>query len=449
MIETLIKLMVIILLILVNGFFVACEFAIVKIRPSRIDSLINEGNKKAKKCKIAIENINSCLSATQLGITLCSLALGWMGEPVLVSMLMSILDSMHLNISTTIIHIGATIVAFICITGLEVVIGEQVPKSLALYNTEAIILGVAPILLFFCKIMRPGIFVCNKSTDLCLKPFGYSQTDEINEPHTDDEIRMLVEESYKNGLIDSTEQILVDNVFDFTDTTAREIMVPRTDMECIYKTDSNEKIFSVLTEGCFTRYPICDKDKDDILGFVHIRDLFNQKIKNEKIELEAIIRPIIFVSESTQINNLFENFKRDKSQIAIVVDEYGGTSGLVTIEDIIEEIVGEIQDEFDKEQPYIKQIDEYNYLVSGNSPVDMINEKFETDIDCEEFDSIGGWIYAQLGTELKEGAMIENGCYMFSVTKLLKQRVMNVTITQKENDIHSEESIIEREQNII
>lgn len=436
----LIKVLIVMSLIIITGFFVASEFAIVKIRQSRIETLINEGNIKARVCKKAKENMNSCLSACQLGITLCSLGLGWLGEPVVVSILMFIINSLNFNLglSEATMHITATIISFTLITALEVVIGELVPKSISLYKTEAVMLSCAPVLLFCCKIMHPAIFICNKSTNLFLKPFGYSLTDEINDPHTDNEIRQLVEESYNCGLIDSTEQEIVDNAFEFGDTMAREIMVPRTDMSCIYKTDSPERIFSILTEGCFTRYPVCGKDTDDILGFVHIRDLFNQKIKNDKIDIDKIMRTIAFVPETTPINKLFEKLKKDKTQIAIVMGEYGGTSGLVTVEDILEEIVGDMQDEFDKEQPYIKQIDDTNYIVNGTTPIDMINDAFEIDIDYDEFDSIGGWMYAKLGSGIKEGATIRHACYDFSITKLLKQRVMSVTITKIEEVIDEE-----------
>ena len=338
----LLKVTLIVMLVLINAFFVACEFAMVKLRSSRIDTMITEGNNNAKRCKIIKDNLNSYLSACQLGITLCSLALGWMGESTVKELILPIVSVF--NLSESIIYTISISISFLIITMMEVVIGELVPKALALYNTEKIMLSTSFLLVGFYKLTYPIIYFFNLSTDLFLKPFGYSQADEVDEPHTGDEIRLLVEESYKSGLIDESEQRLVDNIFEFEEKKIREIMVPRTDMVCIYESDSEEKILAILKEEGVTRYPVCRKNKDDILGFVHIRDLYNQKINENKIELEEILRDIIYISENLTIDKALERIRKEKLQLAIVVDEYGGTSGVVTIEDILEEIVGEIQD---------------------------------------------------------------------------------------------------------
>lgn len=289
----LLKVTLIVMLVLINAFFVACEFAMVKLRSSRIDTMITEGNNNAKRCKIIKDNLNSYLSACQLGITLCSLALGWMGESTVKELILPIVSVF--NLSESIIYTISISISFLIITMMEVVIGELVPKALALYNTEKIMLSTSFLLVGFYKLTYPIIYFFNLSTDLFLKPFGYSQADEVDEPHTGDEIRLLVEESYKSGLIDESEQRLVDNIFEFEEKKIREIMVPRTDMVCIYESDSEEKILAILKEEGVTRYPVCRKNKDDILGFVHIRDLYNQKINENKIELEEILRDIIYI----------------------------------------------------------------------------------------------------------------------------------------------------------
>ncbi|WP_131082124.1 hemolysin family protein [Clostridioides difficile] len=422
----LLKVTLIVMLVLINAFFVACKFAMVKLRSSRIDTMITEGNNNAKRCKIIKDNLNSYLSACQLGITLCSLALGWMGESTVKELILPIVSVF--NLSESIIYTISISISFLIITMMEVVIGELVPKALALYNTEKIMLSTSFLLVGFYKLTYPIIYFFNLSTDLFLKPFGYSQADEVDEPHTGDEIRLLVEESYKSGLIDESEQRLVDNIFEFEEKKIREIMVPRTDMVCIYESDSEEKILAILKEEGVTRYPVCRKNKDDILGFVHIRDLYNQKINENKIELEEILRDIIYISENLTIDKALERIRKEKLQLAIVVDEYGGTSGVVTIEDILEEIVGEIQDEFDKEETHIKKIGAGSYLVDGTESINYINKYFGLDIEHDGFDSIGGWISYMLGSNIKVNQSVTFENYNFTILELDKLRVVKLII---------------------
>ncbi|MDX5727545.1 hemolysin family protein, partial [Clostridioides difficile] len=233
---------------------------------------------------------------------------------------------------------------------------------------------------------------------------------------------------YKSGLIDESEQRLVDNIFEFEEKKIREIMVPRTDMVCIYESDSEEKILAILKEEGVTRYPVCRKNKDDILGFVHIRDLYNQKINENKIELEEILRDIIYISENLTIDKALERIRKEKLQLAIVVDEYGGTSGVVTIEDILEEIVGEIQDEFDKEETHIKKIGAGSYLVDGTESINYINKYFGLDIEHDGFDSIGGWISYMLGSNIKVNQSVTFENYNFTILELDKLRVVKLII---------------------
>lgn len=430
-----INVVIVAILIVINGFFVACEFAMVKIRNSRIETLISEGNIRAKYCRSVKENLNSCLSACQLGITLCSLGLGWMGESTISKLILPVMKI--LKFSESITHGISIAISFIIITMLEVVIGELVPKALALYNTEKIMLNTSLLLLGFYKLMYPIIYLFNSSTNLFLKPFGYSQAEEIDDPHTGNELRLLLEESYRSGLIDESEQQLVDNAFEFGDKMVREIMIPRTDMICIKKNYSEERIFSIIEETGYTRYPVVEKDKDDILGFVHIKDLYNQKFKQNQINIENILREIIYVPEMTAINKLFEKLKKEKSQIAVVIDEYGGTSGLVTIEDVLEEIVGDIQDEFDKEILDIKQINDNTYIINGRTSINEINEYFDIDIEHNGFDSIGGWLYYKLGANIKVNQSINYKNYKFTVEKLNKLRVENLVVIRINNAIEN------------
>lgn len=424
--DEIINIIIVVLLVLINGFFVACEFAVVKVRTSRIDALLSDGVVKAKKSKKIKENLNSCLSACQLGITLCSLGLGWMGEGTITELILPIFGLFGLN--ENLIHPIAIGISFFIITMIEVVIGELVPKALALYNTETVMLNVSTILLFFMKTMYPVIWLFNKSTELFLKPLGYTQTEEVDDPHTDVELRLLVEESYKSGLMDRQEQELVDNAFEFGNKAVREIMVPRTDMVVFYLKDKEEDIFSLITEKGYTRYPVCGKDKDDIIGFAHIRDLFSQKLKDDTVRIKEALRDIIYVPETLPIDKLLENFKKKSIQIAIVIDEYGGTSGLVTLEDVLEEVFGDIQDEFDKEVPCIRKVNPDTYIVSGVTPINDINDFLGIEIEHDGFDSIGGWLNFKLSSSIKLNQSVVFGNYKFIVSKLEKLRVTELII---------------------
>jgi CBS domain containing-hemolysin-like protein len=391
----LINIIIVFLLVFMNGFFVATEFAMVKVRKSRIETLVLEGDRNAKHTLKVVKDLNSYLSACQLGITLASLGLGWIGEPAVAKLLEPLFKLF--NMPENLVHSIAFILGFSIITGFHIVLGELAPKSLAIISAEKIAMYTALPLIMFYKLTFPIMWAFNHSTNLILKIFGISQVDEHEAAHTDEEIKLLVEESYKHGLIDKTELTFVDNIFDFSETTVKDIMIPRTDMACVFLEDSFEKIIAYALEEQLTRYPVCRDSKDNVVGFVHIKDLYKLKIEGTNENIEDIIRDIKFVPESMSISELLKIFKKEKVQMAIVIDEYGGTFGLVTIEDILEEIVGEIQDEFDEEDGYdIIRTEDDNYIVDGKLILEDINELLEIHIESENIDTIGGWIYSQL-----------------------------------------------------
>ncbi|KOA18090.1 magnesium and cobalt efflux protein CorC [Clostridium homopropionicum DSM 5847] len=414
------------LLVFMNAFFVATEFAMVKVRKSRIETLVIEGDKRAKHTLKVVKDLNDYLSACQLGITLASLGLGWVGEPAVAGLLKPLFNLF--NLSETAVHSISFIIGFSIITGFHIVLGELAPKSLAIISAEKIAMGTALPLIMFYKVTYPVMWLFNHSTDLVLKIFGISQVDEHEAAHTDEEIKLLVEESYKHGLIDKTELTFVDNIFDFSEKTVKEIMIPRTDMACIFLEDSFEEIITYALSEQLTRYPVCKESKDNVLGFVHIKDLYKQKIESNNQNIEDIIREIKFVPESMSISELLKVFKREKVQMAIVIDEYGGTFGLVTIEDILEEIVGEIQDEFDEEGYEIAKTEDGNYIVDGKVIIDDINELLETEIEVENIDTIGGWVYSQLTAypQINDKVTYEN--YQFIILKCDRKRISRVLI---------------------
>lgn len=421
-----INILLVFFLVFLNGFFVATEFAMVKVRKSRIETLIIQGNKRAKRTLIVVKDLNSYLSACQLGITLASLGLGWVGEPAILRLLMPIFNLF--NLPSSIEHSIAFIIAFSIITGCHIVFGELVPKSLAIINPEKIALSTAFPLILFYKLTYPVMWIFNHSTNWILKVFGLSQVDEHESVHTDEEIKLLVEESYNHGLVDKTELTLVDNIFDFSDKTVKEIMVPRTDITNIFIEDSFDDIIAYTFEEQLTRYPVCKENKDSVIGFIHIKDLYKEKIEGNNQDIRHIIREIKLVPESMLISDLLKIFKKDKVQVALVIDEYGGTAGLVTIEDILEEIVGEIQDEFDEEEDAIIKCEDNSCIVDGKVLIEDITEFLYIDIEDEHIDTIGGWAYTQLDSYPKVNDKFTYKNYEFTILKCNRKRINKLLI---------------------
>jgi CBS domain containing-hemolysin-like protein len=409
-----------------NAFFVATEFVMVKVRKSRIETLALEGNKNAKYILVVIKNLNLYLSACQLGITLASLGLGWIGEPTVSHILIPIFNLF--NMPESAIYSISFILGFSIITAFHIVLGELVPKSLAIINAEKIAMYTAFPLIMFYKLTYPIMWIFNHSTNLVLKIFGISQNDEHDAAHTDEEIKLLAKDSYRQGLIDKTELTFVDNIFDFSDKDVKEIMMPRTDMVCIFIEDSFDDIISFTLKKHLTRYPVCKGNKDNIVGFIHIKDLYRQKIEGNDKNIENIIREVKFIPEFMSIGNLLKIFKSEKSQMAIVIDEFGGTSGLVTIEDVLEEIVGEIQDEFDKDENEIKRTKDNNYIINGKVPIEDVNELLNLDIEVENIDTIGGWIYSQLKSYPKTNDNIIYNNYNFIILKCNSKRINKILV---------------------
>jgi CBS domain containing-hemolysin-like protein len=422
----LINIIIALLLVFMNGFFVATEFAMVKVRKSRIETLMLDGNKSAKHTLTVVNDLNSYLSACQLGITLASLGLGWIGEPAVADALSPLFNLFHMPES--LVHSISFVLGFAIITGLHIVLGELAPKSLAIISAEKIAMYTALPLIMFYRLTYPIMWAFNHSTNLILKSFGVSQVNEHDAAHTDEEIKLLVEDSYKHGLIDKTELTFVDNIFDFSEKTVKEIMIPRTDMACIFLEDSFEEIIKYAMDEQLTRYPVCRDSKDNITGFLHIKDLFRLKIEGNNENIENIVREIKFVPESMSISELLKIFKREKAQMAIVIDEYGGTFGLVTIEDILEEIVGEIQDEFDEDVDSITKTEDNNYIVDGKLILDEINELLKVSIESDNIDTIGGWIYSQLKAYPKINDVIAYENYEFVVLECDNKRINQILI---------------------
>ena len=413
-------------LIGMNGFFVAAEFSCVRIRPTRLETLIQEGSSRAKYAKRLTDELDEALSVTQLGITLASLGLGWIGEPFVARLIAPLIHSLGMSEATG--HTIAFALAFTLITACHIILGELTPKSMAIVNTEKILLSIALPMLIFWKVMFPFVWLLNAMSNFVSKHLGVQTEGEGEIAHNPEEIRLLMEESRKQGLVDDTEVNFVDNVFDFTELSVREIMVPRTDMVCIYIDKPREENLKVMIEEQMTRYPLCLEDKDHIIGFVHVKDILLEMIQDRKFDLKTIARKVLMVPESMDVSVLLKTMQKEKSQLAIVVDEYGGTAGMVTIEDIIEEIVGEIQDEFDEERPQIEKQSELVYSVDARVLLEELDDELGIKIDDENVSTLGGWLYNKIGGEPRVGQFVSyDGCGFF-VEKMEGKRISRVTL---------------------
>ncbi|RKD24979.1 hypothetical protein BEP19_03845 [Ammoniphilus oxalaticus] len=433
--ESILYILLVLFLVFLNGFFVAAEFAMVKVRSSRLEALVLEGNTKAKYAQQLTRDLDAYLSACQLGITLASLGLGWVGEPLVTKMLDPIFRSFGL--SGVVVQTVSFAIAFSTITCLHIVLGELAPKSLAIQKSEDVTMWTAPLLIGFHKLMFPFIWLLNGTANWLLRLIGIHPATEHEAAHTEEEIRILMEESHKSGYIDKTELAFVDNIFDFSEQNARGIMIPRTDMVCLYAHSSFEENLQITLDEQMTRYPFCDPDKDHIVGFVHIKDMFAAVTNQRDIDMKSILREVITVPESMQISHILKLMQKKRTQLAIVIDEYGGTAGLLTIEDIIEEIVGEIQDEFDQERLPFEEKDGDVISVDGRVLLDEVNDFFGLKIDSHDVNTLGGWMYAKVEVPPKVNQRIEFNGYEFIITEIENLRINRVSIKKIQEGILS------------
>ncbi|WP_236018217.1 hemolysin family protein [Alicyclobacillus suci] len=423
--SAIVNIILILVLIFLNGFFVAAEFGLVKVRSSRVDELVIQGHKRARMAKSVVNHLHTYLSVCQLGITLTSLGLGWVGEPTVAHLLEHPLTRVGLGGAVDTI---AYIISFVVITYVHIVLGEMTPKSLAIHRAEAVVLNSAPVLTILGRLMHPFIWMLNGSANAFLKFLGMNVSGEEGEAYTEHELRILMNESHKSGLIDSTEMSLLDNIFEYSDRVAREIMIPRIDIIAIFCGDTREDILQLIEHHEHTRYPVAQGDKDHIIGYIHIRDLY-MRVRDANGSVNDYLRPILKVPETTEIHDVLRRMQKHKTQIAIVVDEYGGTAGLVTLEDIIEELVGEIQDEFDNEQVPVVQSD-HGYSVDGHLLIDDVAALLGIEFHFVDVDTIGGFIRSRLPKIPEQGDAVDYDRFTFTVERAEHGRISRVRITK-------------------
>ncbi|RAZ51212.1 hemolysin family protein [Campylobacter hyointestinalis] len=425
--------------IFLNGFFVLSEFSIVKVRKSRLEELVKDKVPNAKLAYKMSNSLDTYLSATQLGITLSSLALGWVGEPAVANLIETPLKT-YFGIDGIAVHTIAFIIAFTLITLLHVVLGELVPKSVAIAKAEKSVLFIAKPLYIFWVIFFPVIRTFDFIASLSLKTIGIKPAKDSELAHSEEEIKIIVGESLKGGVLDSMESEIIKNAVDFSDTVAKEIMTPRKDMVCLNKQKSFEENMKAIEDSKYTRFPYIDGSKDIVLGMIHIRDILQNNLRNIDTNLDNIVRKFIIVPENSSISKILVMMNKDRISAALVVDEYGGTAGLLTMEDIIEEIVGDINDEHDDKDQNYKKIADDTYEFNGRFEIESVEEIMGICFDEEtEQLTIGGYVFNLFERLPIVGDKIDDENCIYEVTKMDGASIGAVKVTLLNSNDNEEE----------
>ncbi|HWQ42325.1 MAG TPA: hemolysin family protein [Desulfosporosinus sp.] len=414
----------------INSFFVAAEFSMVKVRKTRVAELAENGSIRAQTALEVTSNLNVYLSACQLGVTLASLGLGWLGEPAVATLIEPLFESVT-DWSTVYTETIAIAIAFLLISFVHIVLGELVPKSLAIQKAEDIALGTARFLKGFYWLFFPVIWSLNNLANLVLRIWGIELANEADLAHSEEELRRLVDDSQKYGYLDKMEGKLLDNVFGFSDRIASEVMIPRQDMVCIFVQNTFQEILDILKKYGHTRYLLCDDDNDHVLGLVHMRDIFRLQEQQDPKDITQIKRDILVVPEGMPISRLIQKMRSQRTHMAVVVDEFGGSAGLVTIEDMLEELVGDIYDEFELEQTPIQKVAENEYLFIGRVLMEDVSELLQIQLEEETVSTIGGYVFSRLGRKPVKGDEVYfDGCY-FAVIEVSGFRITKVKVMKR------------------
>jgi CBS domain containing-hemolysin-like protein len=419
------KIGAVILLVLLNGFFVAAEFAIVKVRATQIDSLVKSGLRRARIAQHVVANLDKYLSASQLGITMTSLGLGWLGEPVVAHMLEPMFAWVGISDPTLVSTISFA-VGFTIITFLHIVIGEQAPKWLAIQRAQRTTMFVAGPLHLFLVIFRPFIWLLNLSANAFLRWFGIEPVNESDMAHSEEELRLLLS---KGKVLTTTGRTISLAAIELRNRTVREVMVPRTNVAFLSTEKSLEENLALAEENQFTRYPLSEKDLDHVIGMIHLKDLFKLKgTHGSGDKLLEIKREMLFVPETTPLEKVLNLFLSKRVLMAVAVDEYGGTAGLVTLENVLEELVGEIRDEFDVEQAMVQKVNENEYLVDGAMPLHDFARMFEVEPASKDVVTVSGYAIQLIGRVPEKGAAVRMGRWMVTVETTERKKVKTLRL---------------------
>ena len=422
------------LLVALNGFFVAAEFAMIRVRQTRIAELVSEGSVPARAVQDLLKRLDTYLSATQLGVTLASLALGAIGEPAVAHILAGFFAQVGIGQNSPSAHIVAVGLGFVLITFFHITFGELLPKWWVIAHTEQTALAVSRPMRLFLLAGYPLIFILESTAKAIAKPLHIEPGDGHEQAHSEEEILAIMAHSHQQGELRPSEIEIAENVFDFAHTQAKEIMVPRVDMVYLSTTWSLARNVEVSVENGFTRYPLCEGDRDHVLGMIHIKDLLAIS-SNPNADIRSIKRDIIGVPETKPIDELLKELQKSHTHQAVVVDEYGGTAGLVTLEDIIEELIGEIQDEHDQPPPFLP-LDETgrSYSVAGTVALDEVTEALGLPIDNPaDYDTIGGYALHELRLPPRYGASARLDGFDVSVSEVTGRRIRRLLFTRHES----------------
>jgi len=435
---TIINLVIFIFLIALTTVFVGSEFALVKVRATKIEEMIAEGNGSAKVVKKMITNLDYYLSACQLGITVTSLGLGWLGEPVFEKLLHPLFVLLPLPdaLTTTV----SLIVSFLVVTYLHVVIGELAPKSFAIQHTERVALLYARPLYYFGLIMKPLIWLMNGSARMIIRIFGIDP-DENNDAMSEEEIKMIINNSYNSGEINQTELAYMQNIFSFDERQAKDVMVPRTQMSTLNEPFTVNELLETIREYQFTRYPITeDGDKDHIKGFINVKEFLTEYASGKPIKISNYIHELPLISETTRISDALIRMQRERVHISLIIDEYGGTAGILTMEDILEEIVGEIRDEFDENEVNdVVKLGENTYQINGRVLLEDLTDDFGIEFeDSDDIDTIGGWLQAH-NTNLQQNDYVDTFYDRWIISEIDNHQIISVILKYEYNEERKEE----------
>jgi CBS domain containing-hemolysin-like protein len=422
-----IELVLIAFCILWNAFFVSAEYAFVSVRHTRLDELAAAGNRRARTVRKIVADPRRFIAAFQLGITLSSVALGALGEPAVASVLDSVLGS----VSAWVAAVASVAVAFIFISILHVVLGEIVPKSYTLPRAERVALAVAPLIGVFFFVFAWFIKFLNWLAHVVMRMLGIQPTSEFDGTHSEVELRMLLRQGERSGVLEAEEQAMIDKVFDFSDTPVEHVMVPRPDIVALPVALTPAAAMEQVLQHPYTRYPVYDDELDSVLGVLHVRRLFValQNGAAAATDLRSLLYPAHLVPETKRLSQLLAEIRREKGHMAIVVDEYGSVAGLVTLEDLLEEIVGEIDDEFDPEDAPIMRLGPDHYRVEGSLQVEEFNERFHRELSDEDYHTIGGVVFGELGRAPEVGDSVEICHVRFDVAAVDGTRILHVDAT--------------------
>ena len=414
-------------LLILNAFFVAAEFAIIKLRASRLETLVRRGNLFAKSARHVIQHIDSYLSLTQLGITACSLGIGWIGEPAVAVMIDPLLEWVGVDSPAT-THSLSFAIAFAAITFIHIVIGELGPKMLAIQHSEPIALSVALPLQTLRYLLFPALWLLNTSSNAVLRLTGLNVADRESLVHSEEELRIILAESARVGAVSGSKRRLLENVFSYSGKTAKEVMIPRAEIIYISLARTWPENLQFIRSSLHTRFPLCTLGLDHVIGMMHIKDIFqpDSEIRSSE-DLLQMKREMLFVPESCPVEDLQRQFQQRRMHMAVVVDEYGGTAGIVTLEDLLEELVGEIHDEFDRSPPKIQQTAD-GHVVDGLAQVSEVNARLGLGLEESDARTVGGYITEELGRIARAGDHVQVNGRDLRVVEMKGRRVAKVLV---------------------